>query len=115
MDAEELTDAQRELLRAKIVRDLDEIAAGQTSREDAAKPVDLELSIGRLSRVDAMQSQALALARQERVALRAQQLRAALGRLDAGTYGACLRCEEPIGYPRLAARPEATLCVRCQR
>lgn len=41
-------------------------------------------------------------------------LEAALGRLDAGEYGACRVCEEPINARRLAAVPTAQLCVECQ-
>ena len=39
----------------------------------------------------------------------------ALGRLDAGTYGACTRCGDPIPAERLDAVPYATLCVSCKR
>lgn len=39
---------------------------------------------------------------------------AALRRFDAGRYGDCQRCGEPIGLQRLQARPEARLCVGCQ-
>jgi DnaK suppressor protein len=38
---------------------------------------------------------------------------AALGRLAAGSYGACERCGQPIGAERLAARPAALSCIRC--
>jgi RNA polymerase-binding transcription factor DksA len=38
---------------------------------------------------------------------------AALTRLDAGEYGACMRCGEPIPYGRLLVMPEATHCLRC--
>jgi DnaK suppressor protein len=38
---------------------------------------------------------------------------AALGRLDAGSYGRCARCGQPIAPARLAARPTATTCVSC--
>lgn len=41
------------------------------------------------------------------------QVRAALRRLDAGTYGLCARCGQQIGAPRLAAMPSATTCVAC--
>lgn len=41
------------------------------------------------------------------------QVRAALRRVDAGTYGRCARCGEAIGAPRLAAMPSATTCVGC--
>lgn len=43
------------------------------------------------------------------------QLRAALGRIDAGTYGTCIRCDEPIAEERLAAIPEITTCIDCAR
>lgn len=37
----------------------------------------------------------------------------ALARLDAGTYGLCVRCGEPIPAARLEALPMATMCVPC--
>lgn len=44
---------------------------------------------------------------------RLRQLRAALQRLDDGTYGQCVTCEEPIAPARLAASPEITTCIAC--
>jgi len=43
------------------------------------------------------------------------QVRSALRRLDAGTYGRCAKCGEPIGAARLTAIPSATTCVACAR
>lgn len=40
---------------------------------------------------------------------------AALGRIDAGTYGRCERCAEPISEERLEALPYATKCIECKR
>lgn len=80
-----------------------------------AKPVDLDLSIGRLSRVDALQQQHMALARKERAEQQREQVRSALSRMERGEYGDCLRCGEPIGYARLRVRPEAFICLACQR
>jgi DnaK suppressor protein len=59
-------------------------------------------------------------AQQRDLALRdhaAQQLalvEEALARLDAGTYGSCLRCGRPIAPERLAALPWAAHCIECQ-
>ncbi len=39
----------------------------------------------------------------------------ALGRIDAGTYGVCDSCGQPIGKARLQAFPQATLCVTCKQ
>lgn len=43
-----------------------------------------------------------------------RQVEAALSRLDGGSYGVCLRCEEAIGQKRLDALPWAQFCVECQ-
>jgi DnaK suppressor protein len=63
----------------------------------------------------------LAFERQYTAALLAQareqiaEIDAAIGRLDEGTYGSCVRCGQPVGQGRLAARPAAATCVRCAR
>ena len=46
--------------------------------------------------------------------LQLNETEAALARLDAGTYGRCVRCEEPIGPERLEVLPAARYCVACQ-
>lgn len=43
----------------------------------------------------------------------AQQIRAALRRIDQGTYGTCANCGADISPARLAALPTATLCINC--
>jgi DnaK suppressor protein len=63
----------------------------------------------------------LAFERQHTAALLARardqiaEIDAAIGRLDEGTYGICVRCGQPVGQDRLAARPAAATCVRCAR
>jgi DnaK suppressor protein len=48
------------------------------------------------------------------VAGQRQEVLAALARLDAGTYGVCVECGQPLPEERLDARPEAARCVNCQ-
>jgi RNA polymerase-binding transcription factor len=43
-----------------------------------------------------------------------QQIDAALARIAAGLYGACVECGDPIGYERLVAAPYTARCVSCQ-
>lgn len=109
-----LTEAQRRELRELLERSLEELERELAAARDSARPVDLGLSIGRLSRVDALQQQHMALARRPRMEARRVQLRGALARVDGDSYGLCVRCEEEIAYARLKARPEATLCRGCQ-
>ena len=44
-----------------------------------------------------------------------ESVQRALGRIEDGTYGTCVRCGEPIAPERLDARPEAALCIHCAR
>jgi DnaK suppressor protein len=64
--------------------------------------------------VDALQQQQMARAQRGRDEATLKLVTAALGRLRAGTYGTCSKCEEPIGYERLRARPEVPLCLPCR-
>ena len=44
-----------------------------------------------------------------------REIDAALGRIDAGTYGTCARCANQIPEERLSAVPYSVLCVGCKR
>jgi RNA polymerase-binding transcription factor DksA len=49
----------------------------------------------------------------EKVARELAEVDAALGRIVAGSYGTCISCRGPLGFQRLRAIPEATLCLGC--
>lgn len=49
-----------------------------------------------------------------RLAQKRRQIREAIARIQDGTYGECLRCEEPIAEKRLKAVPWAAYCIHCQ-
>ena len=83
------------------------------SRE-SCKAVDLDQPIGRLSRMDALQQQSMAKANRAGHQRRLMLIESALVALKLERYGECRRCEEPIGYPRLKARPESPFCLDCQ-
>lgn len=70
-------------------------------------------SVGRLSRMDALQNQAMAKAQQARRDTEKARLSAALERMEAGDYGYCDGCGEEIPRRRLELDPAATLCVSC--
>jgi DnaK suppressor protein len=65
--------------------------------------------------MDALQGKAMALETGRRRTLERQRIEAALARIDAGEYGACVRCGEPIAPRRLAMDPTTPLCVACAR
>jgi DnaK suppressor protein len=99
---------QRLLERQRMLLDL------QATGESAADVVELDQSsVGRLSRMDALQGQAMSRERQRRRQLELQQITAALRRVETGDYGYCISCGEAIALPRLAHDPAVTLCIAC--
>jgi len=84
-----------------------------TASESAAVVELDQTKVGRLSRMDAMQAQAMAKAGIARDQLMLTRIAAALQRIEDGEYGVCLRCAEPINPKRLEVDPTATLCIDC--
>ncbi|MGI9394420.1 MAG: TraR/DksA family transcriptional regulator [Boseongicola sp.] len=70
-------------------------------------------SVGRLSRMDALQRQALAQATQRRRSARRVRIRAALSRIDHGEFGYCQNCGELIHADRLKLDPTLQICIEC--
>ena len=86
----------------------------QSSGEQAAKTVELDQTrVGRLSRMDAMQAQAISIATNARRKTELRRIAAALQRIENDEYGNCLSCDEPIVQGRLEIDPAATLCIDC--
>ena len=102
--------------RARIDAEIEELRALSSGSKDARAPVELDQqSVGRLSRMDAMQQQSMDLAREDRRRARLAVLAAALRRLAEGDYGYCLGCGEDIPEKRLDIDAAFTLCIHCQR
>lgn len=111
---EELTQEQLVELRQDLVALEKDLGALLENSTESSRPVELDQPIGRLSRVDALQQQHMAQANRRNHERRLLQVGNALKALDRGSYGECRKCEEPIGYPRLKARPETPFCLSCQ-
>jgi DnaK suppressor protein len=103
-------DAFQEKLEHQLV-DIEKVL---DSYKESAKPVDLNQSQGRLSRMDAIQHQQMNLEARKVLQVKKSMILAALDRIDEGRYGECLDCGEEVSRKRLMAMPEATLCLNCQ-
>ncbi|MBD89659.1 MAG: molecular chaperone DnaK [Deltaproteobacteria bacterium] len=112
--SEPLTEEQFDALHRRLKDLTEEIESALETSSDSERPVDLEEPIGRISRIDAIQQQKMARASRARLQGRLRAIRAALDRIDQDAYGDCALCDDPIGYGRLAARPETPLCMPCQ-
>jgi DnaK suppressor protein len=109
-----LSDAQRENLRHILLVRLAELQQIDALSAESRRPVELDQqSVGRLSRVDAMQQQAMAFASQGRRQHDIRLITQALTRMATDDYGYCGRCGEPIAFRRLQLDPTLALCIEC--
>ena len=80
----------------------------------ATRPVELDQTrVGRLSRMDAMQGQQMALEANRRREHQLMRINGALRRIESGTFGLCGVCGDEIDQRRLWADPSATKCLSC--
>lgn len=100
-------------LELRIQEEIDHLQKDMDASAEEREAVSPDRSIGRLSRLDAMQMQEVAKDAQRRREERLQLLEAARDRMDEGEYGNCEVCHEAIPWPRLEAQPEATRCGKC--
>lgn len=109
-----LAPEERETIREELLRTLTRLERSLKAANGAARPRDLEQdTVGRLSRIEALQSQGLTHTLAEREKAQLAQVVAALHRLEEGTYGACNACGGPIPVPRLMVFPETLACQAC--
>ena len=115
MPPEELTTSQVAELLQQLLTKQQELASSLEKSAENAQPVTLDQqSVGRVSRIDAIQQQQMAKASREQDLILQKQVAAALKRIEIEEYGYCIECAESIGFARLQAQPQSPLCLNCQ-
>ncbi len=100
--------------REELKRLRDELEDISQTGESAARTVELDQArVGRLSRMDAMQAQAMSQESNRRRVAAVARIRAALSRLEAGEFGLCAQCQDEIDPRRLSHDPTVVLCIDC--
>ena len=111
---EALSADQRADLRQVLLVRLAELQQIDALSADSRRPVELDQqSVGRLSRMDAIQQQAMAFASQGRRQHDIRLITQALTRMATDDYGYCGTCGEPIAFRRLQLDPTLALCIEC--
>lgn len=98
-------------LLEKMRADLDDLESAYTA--SSATVILDQSSVGRLSRMDAMQGQQMALESERRRKEKLVQIKSALNRVESGIFGYCLLCDNEIAAGRLTIDPTVTRCVDC--
>lgn len=109
-----MNDTDVNAFRARLLSMREALAAEDQRGQDGQKTVTLDQqSVGRLSRMDALQQQAMAKATQARRHQMGARITAALARIDEGEFGYCVDCGEAIALKRLELDPTTPLCLSC--
>ena len=110
----ELSDEQIQAFRNILIKNREILTTAIEGETESSKTVKLDQStMGRLSRMDALQGQAMTKETKQRHEEGLRKISSALSRIESGDYGYCLKCDELISTARLEVDPAASLCISC--
>lgn len=106
--------AETETYRKRLIELRDEIHHLSEATVEDRKTVELDQTmVGRLSRMDALQNQAMQIETERRRSVELQRIDSALQRIEDGVFGYCVSCGEAIEVKRLEYDPTVPTCVGC--
>ncbi len=104
---------ERADLKKKIKEEIVKAEFEISEMEKMAQPITPENSIGRVSRMDAINNKSVVDAALRTKRSKLTKLQVALNKIDEEGFGNCVMCSQPIQPMRLMFMPESTRCVRC--
>lgn len=105
--------SERAQLKIKIAETIEATKAKIAKLEKDTQPISPENSIGRISRMDAINNKGVAEAGLRSAKRKLSNLEKAYVKIDNPDFGHCSMCKNPIPPARLMYMPESTRCVRC--
>ncbi|TVR76644.1 MAG: TraR/DksA family transcriptional regulator [Saprospirales bacterium] len=110
-----LSDQERKSIANKIRKVTLELEQQIAQLKENTQPISPENSIGRVSRMDAINNKGVAEAALRSRMAKLVKLKTALGKLNEESFGICDRCKNPIALPRLMYMPESDYCIHCAK
>jgi len=108
-----MTKEEKEKLRGRLNELLESSKKDIIELEKLTQPIKPENSLGRISRMDAINNKSVAEAAFRNKKKKVAQMKIALSSLDKEGFGTCESCKRPIQPARLIYMPESTKCVKC--
>ncbi|GJM35609.1 MAG: dksA/traR C4-type zinc finger family protein [Saprospiraceae bacterium] len=108
-----MTKEEREVLKQRILEQITQTEKEIVHLEEATQPISPENSIGRISRMDAINNKGVSEATLRSARRKMSNLQFALNKIDSPEFGICSRCKSPIPPARLMFMPQSDRCVRC--
>ena len=109
-----MTSDELNIARERLTTLRGELTAEKDAAAESIAPIELDQArVGRLSRMDSMQQQAMAQEQDRRRDTQLKRIEGAFQRLDKGTYGSCVTCGDSISAERLDFDPTVFFCQAC--
>ncbi len=108
-----MTPEEKQDIRVEIEKRIEEAEQSLDTLREQTKPVPPSVAIGRLTRMDAIQQQKMAVANLKASEVLISKLKKALEKLEEDDFGVCASCGKTIPLGRILAVPEAKVCVSC--
>lgn len=108
-----MTEEDKNALRERIKEEIKKLKVDIARLEEATKPISPENSLGRVSRMDAINNKGVAEASLRSAKSKMSKLQIAISKIELDGFGNCANCKQPIRPARLMFMPESTRCIRC--
>jgi DnaK suppressor protein len=108
-----MTPEQKQELKAVIEKKIYQTENSITEYREMTQPVAPDDSIGRLSRMDAINNKSVMEAALRQAEQKLSRLKESLFKIQDSEYGKCTKCGSPIPFNRLKAIPDSTRCIGC--
>jgi DnaK suppressor protein len=104
---------ENEEIRARIEQEIEKTKALLEEYGENTKPVEPDVAIGRVSRMDAINNKSVTEAAMRQAKVKIENLKRVLSTVGTPEFGVCLKCKGKIPVGRLLIRPESLYCVNC--
>ena len=102
-------------IKVQITSEIDKTEKFIQEYAELTKPISPENSIGRISRMDAINNKSVTEATLRKAKEKLEKLKFALSRVDDDDFGRCITCKKPIPLGRMLIMPQARTCVNCSQ
>jgi len=103
----------QEAIKIKILEEISKTEKAISDYKELTKPIAPDVSIGRVSRMDAINNKSVNEASLRLTEIKLGNLKRVLDRFGTDGFGICLKCKQSIPVGRILVRPQSLLCVNC--
>ena len=103
----------QDVIKTKIIEEISKTEKAILDYKELTKPIAPDVSIGRVSRMDAINNKSVNEASLRQAEIKLGNLKRVLENFGTQDFGVCLKCKQPIPVGRILIRPQSLLCVNC--